>query len=160
PAARRPRPWGDRSCRDSRSTFRGTAGPSRWSSIRPDTRSACTPGRNCRPLRNDAAVARTMTPLIEIVGKHIASPEAVEQLARYPDLRPESDDFEPGEGSMPVHYLRSEGDGLLIKLSAEGEILALFLMSEGKDGFVQFRGELPAKLTFASQPPEVLKALG
>lgn len=101
-----------------------------------------------------------MTPLIELAGRHVASPEAVEVLARYPQLRPESDDFAAGEGMTPVHYLRSESDGLLIKLSAEGEILAIFLMSEGKDGFAQFQGELPAQLTFASQPSEVLKKLG
>src|SRR4051812_24803176 len=101
-----------------------------------------------------------MTPLIEIAGKHVASPEAVEALAPYPALRPESDDFDPGEGMTPVHYLRSEADGLLIKLSAEGEILAIFLMSEGKDGFSQFQGEMPGQLPFTSQPADVLKKLG
>lgn len=101
-----------------------------------------------------------MTPLIEIAGKLVASPEAMEALAHYPGLRPESDDFEAGEGVAPVHYLRSEADGLLIKLSAEGEILAVFLMSEGKEGFSQFHGEMPGQLTFASQPPDVLKKLG
>jgi hypothetical protein len=101
-----------------------------------------------------------MTPLIETTGKHVASPEAMAALAPYPDLRPESDDFEPGEGPTPVHYLRSEPDGLLIKLSAEGEILAIFLMAEGKEGFRQFQGELPGQLTFASQPSDVLKKLG
>ena len=101
-----------------------------------------------------------MTPLIEIVGKHVASPEAVEALALYPDLRPESDDFDASEGLTPVHYLRSESDGLLIKLSAEGEILAIFLMGEGKEGFSQFQGDLPGGLSFASLPPDVLKTLG
>src|SRR6476661_7206435 len=101
-----------------------------------------------------------MTPLIDIVGKHVASPEAVEALAKYPQLRPESDDFDASEGMTPVHYLRSESDGLLLKLSAEGEILALFLMGEGKEGFSQFQGELPGALTFSSLPSDVLKTLG
>ena len=101
-----------------------------------------------------------MTPLIDIVGPHMSSPEAVEVLAKYPSLRPESDDFDASEGMTPVHYLRSESDGLLVKLSAEGEILAVFLMGEGKEGFSEFKGELPGALAFSSQPSDVLKTLG
>ena len=98
-----------------------------------------------------------MTELFDILGKHVSSPEATAALARYPKLAPQVEDVEPDDD---VRYLRSRSDGLLIKLSADGEILAIFLMGEGREGFSQFRGELPAKLTFASQPPEVLKALG
>ena len=102
-----------------------------------------------------------MTALLEILGKHVLSDDASRELARYPALRRDSapagrDD----DGVPPVQYLRSEVDGLLIKLSDEGEILAIFLMSEGKDGFSQFRGGLPAKLSFSSTPSEALKALG
>lgn len=98
-----------------------------------------------------------MTELFDILGKHVSSPEATAALARYPKLAPQVEDVEPDDD---VRYLRSRSDGLLVKLSAEGEILAIFLMGEGREGFSQFRGELPANLTFASKPPEVLKALG
>ena len=102
-----------------------------------------------------------MDALLGILGKHVLSDEASRELARYPALRRERQGAEAGdEGVPPVQYLRSEADGLLVKLSDEGEILALFMMSEGKDGFSQFRGELPAKLSFSSTPGDALRALG
>jgi hypothetical protein len=100
-----------------------------------------------------------VTQLAEILGKNIASPEAKAALARYPALHADEDDQDPDEG-QGIHYLRSEADGLLLKLGAEGEILAIFLMSEGKDGFSQFRGPLPGNLTFESLPGDALKTFG
>lgn len=99
------------------------------------------------------------TPLLELLGKNIAAPEATETLALYPGLRPE----EGGpsvDGRMRVSYLRSARDGLLIKVSAEGEILAVFMMSDGKDGSSEFRGELPGRLNFAAEPQDAIRALG
>src|SRR4051812_48191484 len=93
---------------------------------------------------------RRMTPLLEIVGKSVTSPEAKAALVRYPALEHEVEDLGPDEGLAPVHYLRSEDDGLLIKLSDDGEIVTVFMMSEGKDGFAQFTGELPGGLAFSS----------
>ena len=90
--------------------------------------------------------------LLETLGKSATSPEAARVLADYPGLRAQVDD--------DVRYLRSERDGLLVKLSGDGEILAIFLMSEGKDGFAQFKGDLPGGFTFQATAPEVLKALG
>jgi hypothetical protein len=101
-----------------------------------------------------------MTPLIEIVGKSLASPEAIEQLAKYPALRLDPEEAAVHDGADPVRYLRSEEDGLLIKLSSSKEILAIFLMSEGKDGFSQFEGRLPGNLSFSSSPSEALMTLG
>src|SRR5512140_2646998 len=101
-----------------------------------------------------------MTELLDILGKHVASPDVVKQLARFPKLHAEAEDSTPDEGMDAVRYLRSEADGLLIKLSGEGEILAIFLMGEGKDGFTQYAGELPDELTFASRPGDVLRRLG
>jgi hypothetical protein len=49
---------------------------------------------------------------------------------------------------------------LLVKLSLEGEILAVFMMSDGKDGCSEFRGELPGKLNFAAEPEDAIRALG
>src|SRR6185369_13452125 len=96
------------------------------------------------------------TPLIEILGKNVATPEAMETLARYPALRPE--EGASTDGPLSVSYLRSARDGLLIKVSAEGEILAVFMMSEGKDGGSEFRGELPGRLNFAAEPEDAIRA--
>ena len=99
------------------------------------------------------------TPLLDLLGKNIATAEATEILARYPALQPEEGGPSP-DGRMSVAYLRSARDGLLIKVSAEGEILAIFLMSEGKDGSSEFRGELPGRLNFAAEPDDAIRALG
>ena len=101
-----------------------------------------------------------MTRLLELLGKSMRSPEAVEELARFPTLKREVDDAAMEEGLPPVYYLRSEAEGLLIKLSDEGEILAVFMMSEGKDGFSEFRGQLPGQLRFSATPADALKRLG
>ena len=101
-----------------------------------------------------------MTRLIELLGKSLRSREAIEELARYPTLQRELDDAAVDEGLPPVHYLRSEAEGLLIKLSDEEEIVAIFMMSEGKDGFSQFRGQLPGQLPFSATPADALKRLG
>ena len=100
-----------------------------------------------------------MSKLLELLGKNVASPEARQVLVKYPDLHKEVEDL-GDEGIEPVHYLRSEDDGLLIKCTPEGEIRTIFLMSEGKDGFSQFDGELPGHLTFDSMPEDAIKALG
>jgi hypothetical protein len=101
-----------------------------------------------------------MGTLIEIVGKNIASPEVAMRLAGYPALRPETGDLSPDARMEPVRYLRSLADGLLIKISGDGEILAIFMMSDGKDGFAEFRGELPGRLHFAAEPADAIRALG
>jgi hypothetical protein len=98
--------------------------------------------------------------LLDLLGENVSSPEVAKVLAEYPGLKPELDDSAADEGIEPVRYLRSERDGLLIKLSAEGEVLTIFMMSEGKDGFSQFRGELPGNLAFSSRPADALKLFG
>src|SRR5215208_2641615 len=94
---------------------------------------------------NERTAAGPMTKLLELLGKSVRSAEAVAELARYPSLEHELDDAAADEGIPPVHYLRGEDDGLLIKLSDDGVIIAIFMMSEGKDGFSQFFGELPGR---------------
>ena len=100
-----------------------------------------------------------MTALLDVLGKHIAAPEVKARLAQYPKLRPEAGEVSH-ETSESVSYLTSTADGLLIKVSADGEILALFMMSDGKDGFSEFRGELPGRLNFAAEPADAIRALG
>jgi hypothetical protein len=97
-----------------------------------------------------------MTKLLAILGRNIMSAQAAEVLAGYPLLHADAED----SAQEDVRYLRSERDGILIKLSGDGDIMAIFLMSEGKDGFAQYRGELPGRLDFASRPGDVLKRLG
>jgi len=101
-----------------------------------------------------------MANLLELLGKNITAPEVARRLEAYPALRPEPGDEAVGRGVQPVTYLRSVADGLLIKLSIEGEILAIFMMSDGKDGFREFRGELPGRLDFAAEPDDAIRALG
>ena len=83
--------------------------------------------------------------ILDLLGKNLASDDAAALLAAYPFLKPEAQD-----GMETVYYLRSERDGLLIKVSEHGEVLTIFMMSEGKDGFSQFKGPLPGMLAFSS----------
>lgn len=101
-----------------------------------------------------------MSALLELLGKNVAAPEVAKRLADYPGLRAEESSIAPEGGLGTVKYLRSARDGLLIKLSEEGEILALFMMSEGKDGCSEFRGELPGRLNFAAEPEDAVRLLG
>lgn len=101
-----------------------------------------------------------MTPLFELLGQNVASDEVKRELARYPGMRSEIQDVGAYEGAAPVHYLYSERDGIRIKCSPEGEIVAIFLMSEGKEGFRQFCGELPGDLSFDAGPQDAIEAFG
>jgi hypothetical protein len=92
-----------------------------------------------------------MTALLDLLGKNIAEPATAKRLAEFPGLKHE-------DGG--VRYLRSLADGLLIKLAEDGEILAIFMMSDGKDGGSEFRGELPGRLNFAAEPEDAIRVLG
>ena len=96
-----------------------------------------------------------MATLVELLGKNVAAPEVAKRLADYPRLR-----AEPGDSPDEASYLRSAADGLLIKVSPAGEILAIFMMGDGKDGCAEFRGELPGKLDFSAEPEDAIRALG
>ncbi len=102
-----------------------------------------------------------MSSLLPLLGRNIAEPEVARRLAEYPGLRPDEEaSSAEHDPAMAVKYLRSRAGGLLVKLSADGEILALFMMSDGKDGCAEFRGELPGRLNFAAEPEEAIRALG
>ena len=101
-----------------------------------------------------------MPRLLDLIGKSIAAPDAVKILSDYPKLRPEASGGATDNRLEAVSYLRSEADGLLIKLTAEGEVLAIFMLSDGKDGSAEFRGELPGRLNFAAEPADAIRALG
>jgi hypothetical protein len=97
--------------------------------------------------------------LFEILGRNMMSTEVTSILAAFPALKAEVQDLEE-EGIPPVRYLTSERDGLLIKGTADGDIVGFFLMSEGKDGFSEYSGEMPSGLDFESTRADVLKRLG
>jgi hypothetical protein len=97
--------------------------------------------------------------LFEILGKNMMSTEVTAVLGVFPALKPDVQDLEE-EGIPPVRYLTSERDGLLIKGTVDGDIVAIFLMSEGKDGFSEYSGEMPPGLDFASTRADVVKRLG
>ncbi|HET9652446.1 MAG TPA: hypothetical protein VFP36_09650 [Usitatibacter sp.] len=101
-----------------------------------------------------------MSTVIDLLGRNIAEPEVAKRLADFPGLRPEDGGPSPDERIEPVSYLRSAQDGLLIKISTEGEILAILMLSDGKDGASEFRGELPGRLNFAAEPEDAIRALG
>ncbi|HET7403048.1 MAG TPA: hypothetical protein VFJ62_14735 [Usitatibacter sp.] len=98
--------------------------------------------------------------ILDLLGRNLASDDAAALLAAYPFLKPESEDAGMDDGVETVKYLRSERDGLLIKASEHGDVLAIFLMSEGKDGFSQFKGPLPGMLSFSATRREVVRTLG
>lgn len=100
-----------------------------------------------------------MKNVVELLGRNVAEPEVAKRLADYPGMRVE-EGGPPDERAQAVKYLRSTAAGLLVKLSEDGEILALFMMSDGKDGFAEFRGELPGRLNFAAEPEDAIRALG
>ena len=101
-----------------------------------------------------------MTPLLDLLGKNVASDEAKRELARFPNMRSEIQDVSAYEGAPVVHYLHGERDGIRIKCSPDGEIVTIFLMSEGKEGFRQYCGELPGDLDFDATPEDALRAFG
>lgn len=101
-----------------------------------------------------------MAPLIELLGRSFTEPEVAKRLADYRGLRLEESGAAPDERIAPVKYLRSAAEGLLIKLSEEGVILAIFMMSGGKEDYSEFRGELPGKMNFAAEPEDAIRALG
>ena len=98
--------------------------------------------------------------ILDLLGRNIASDDAAALLAAYPFLKPEIQDAGVDDAMEAVKYLRSERDGLLIKVSEEGDVLTIFLMSEGKDGFSQFKGPLPGMLAFSATRREVVRTLG
>ena len=101
-----------------------------------------------------------MPTLLDLLGRNIAEPEVASRLAAFPGLRPEQGGAAHEDRAKNVRYLRSLAEGLQLKLSDEGEILAIFMMSDGKEGFSEFRGELPGRLHFAAEPADAIRALG
>jgi hypothetical protein len=101
-----------------------------------------------------------MSPLIALLGRNIAEPEVAQRLADYPRLHPAEGGASTDARIQSVKYLKSARDGLQIKLSEDGEILAIFMMSDGKEDFSEFRGELPGRLNFAAEPEDAIRFLG
>ena len=101
-----------------------------------------------------------MATIVELLGRTFTEPEVAKRLTEYRGLKLEEGDASPDARIAPVKYLRSAAEGLLIKLSDEGVILAIFMMSGGKEDYSEFRGELPGKINFAAEPEDAIRALG
>jgi hypothetical protein len=102
-----------------------------------------------------------MTALLDLLGKNVAEPEVAKLIAKwYPKLEVDHQGVSPDDRMPPVKYLRSPADGVQMKLSADGVIVAIFMMSDGKDGFSEFRGELPGRINFAAEPEDAIRVLG
>jgi hypothetical protein len=101
-----------------------------------------------------------MSPVLDLLGKNVASDDVKRELARMPNLKSEVQEVSAHEDAGAVHYLYSERDGVRIKCSADGEIVTIFLMSEGKEGFRQYCGELPGDLDFGCTPKDAIEAFG
>jgi hypothetical protein len=99
-----------------------------------------------------------MAPLIELLGQPIQSSPVKSWLAGLPSTKPTTIDWSD-EGEIH-RFLESKAAGVAIKHSDEGNIETIFLMSEGKDGFAQYRGELGQGLAFSSSAEDVMRALG
>jgi hypothetical protein len=101
-----------------------------------------------------------MANLLEILGRNVGEPDVVKRLMEFPGLRAERSGDTADERAHSVKYLRSHRDGLLLKLSSEGNVLAIFMMSDGKEGSSEFTGELPGRINFAAEPEDAIRALG
>lgn len=99
-----------------------------------------------------------MAPLIALLGQPLQSPLVKAWLAGLPSTEPTTIDWSD-EGEMH-RFLQSKAAGVEIKHSDEGNIETIFLMSDGKDGFAQFRGDLGKGLAFSSSPEDVTRVLG
>jgi hypothetical protein len=99
-----------------------------------------------------------MAPVLALLGQSLQAPPVQSWLASLPDVKAEILDWSD-EGE--VHrYLESKPGGVAIKHSDEGKIEAIFLMSEGRDGFSQYRGDLGRGLTFSCSPDELVQTFG
>jgi len=99
-----------------------------------------------------------MAPLVALLGQPLQSASVKGWLATLPPTESATVDWSD-EGEIH-RFLESKAAGVAIKHSDEGNIQTIFLMSEGKDGFSQYRGELGHALVFSSSPDDVMRALG
>ena len=99
-----------------------------------------------------------MAPVLALLGQSLESPPVRSWLGSLPQVKANILDWSD-EGE--VHrYLESKAGGVAIKHSDEGKIEAIFLMSEGRDGFSQYRGDLGCGLTFLCSPDQLVRAFG
>ena len=99
-----------------------------------------------------------MAPLIALLGQPLQSSPVKSWLAGLPSTESTTIDWSD-EGEIH-RFLESKAAGVAIKHSDEGIVETIFLMSEGKEGFAQYRGGLGQGLAFSSSPDDVVRALG
>ena len=101
-----------------------------------------------------------LTQLSLLLGKNVGSPDTLPLLQAFPTLKSSVLDIASDENVEVEHYLTSESEGIQVRHSSEGAIEVIFLMSEGKDGFSQYKPTLGAALSFSSCAPSVIQAMG
>lgn len=102
----------------------------------------------------------TLEQLSRLLGKNINTPEAIVFARDFPSLKAYSLDLASDENVAPEHYLSSEFEGIQVRHSNTGTIEVAFLMSEGKDGFSQYRRVLGNGLSFTSNASDVVQVMG
>jgi hypothetical protein len=99
-----------------------------------------------------------MAPLVALLGQPLQSSSVKSWLAGLPSTESTTVDWsDEGESHR---FLESKTAGVAIKHSDEDTIETIFLMSEGKDGFSQYRGDLGHGLAFSSSQEDVIRAFG
>ena len=89
-----------------------------------------------------------------LLGKKFKDPEVQAFLRSFPD-KAEVSDFSDSH----YHSSKEGGISVLFKKPSD-ELTTVFLYAEGADGFKQYRGTLPNKLTFRMTRGDVEKLLG
>jgi len=101
----------------------------------------------------------SMAELLDLLGKKVGSGEVSARLRAFKHLRSEPLYPEPDEEPRRM-YLTSKAEGIEIYRTTGGTITTIFLMSEGKDEYSEYRGDLGHGLSFRSTLDEVLRVHG
>jgi len=102
----------------------------------------------------------TLDQLSQLLGKNTKAFEAIVLAREFPSLKASTLDLAPDENVAQEHYLSSESEGIQVRHSDAGTIEVIFLMSEGRHGFSQYRRALGKGLAFAADASSVAQALG
>lgn len=98
--------------------------------------------------------------LCGLIGSNVSSQEAIAVLSGFQNLQSSVVDLAADEGQSPEYFLSDRLAGIQIRHSEAGEIEDIYLFSEGKDRFAQFKGELCGGLTFSSTARQVKLVFG
>lgn len=98
--------------------------------------------------------------LSTLIGSNVASQTAQSLLRPFANLEPSVFDLAGDENLPPEYFLSNRSAGIQIRHSKDGNIDVVFLFSEGKDDFEEYKGSLCEGVTFASAPNDIRKVFG